>query len=114
LHFFLQLNFLLGLVVCVRRLLVLEVLALCLLLISLSFQVILLNSLVFLKEFLNVYFVVLEEISALAVKLGLNALELTGVALSHFVELILHLGDKVVDVLIHQLHGDNIVLVLGM
>jgi len=66
------------------------------------------------KELLNFYFVVLEEIRALAVEFRLNTLELTGVALSHFVELILHLGDKVVDVLIHQLHGNNVVLVLSM
>jgi len=67
-----------------------------------------------LEKLLNFSFVVLEEISALAVKLRLDALELTGIALSHFIELALHFGDEIVDIFIHLLHGDHVVLVLGM
>jgi len=94
--------------------LVFEILALSLLLVGLSLQKFLLDTLMLLKELLNFSFVILEEISALAVKLRLDALELTGIALSHFIELALHFGYEIIDIFVHLLHGDHVVLVLGM
>ena len=54
-----------------------------------------------LEELLNFDLVALEDVTALAIKLRLNVLQLCGVALAHGNELVLHLSDKRVDVLRH-------------
>lgn len=65
----------------------------------------------FSKEFLNLNFILFQEVLALTVELAFNFTELRRVKLTHVQELLLHLLDKVVDVRVHVLHRFDIVFV---
>jgi hypothetical protein len=114
LHFLLEFDFLLSLVVCVLGLLIFEVLGLSLLLFGLLLKEILFDCLVMFEEMVDFLVVLLQKCTALSIKLRLNLGEVVGVICSHLVELVLHSQDEFVNVLVHLLHGDHVVLVLGV
>lgn len=112
LHFSLQLDFLLGLLVRVLAHHVLQVSRILLLLFLPLRQVALLCRLVFDKELFDFLLVATEDGGALAVELCLDRLQLLVVVLAHLAELRLHASDKQVDVLRHLLDGLDVVAVL--
>ena len=72
------------------------------------------DTLVVFEEFLDVLVVLLQKCAALSIELRFNLGKVVGVIGTHLVELVFHSTDKVVNVLVHLLHGDHIVLVLGV
>lgn len=66
------------------------------------------------EEMVDFLVVLLQKCTALSIKLRLNLGEVVGVIGSHLVELVLHSQDEFVNVLVHLLHGDHVVLVLGV
>ena len=65
-----------------------------------------------LEKVLNFDLVALEDVTALAIKLGLNVLLLGGVALTHGNELVLHLRDERINVLRHLRNRFDVMAVL--
>jgi hypothetical protein len=105
---------LLSLVICILRLLVLEVLALLLLLIGFFLEEIFFNFLVLLEELINLFLVLLQESGTLALKLRLDGTKLVLVISTHMEELTFHFVDELVNVVVHLLHGFDVVFVLGV
>jgi len=112
LHFGLELDLLLSLLVRVlshRALQVSRVIALLLLPLV---EEVLLDVTMLLEKVLNFDLVALEDVTALAIKLRLNVLLLGGVALTHGNELVLHLRDERINVLRHLRNRFDVMAVL--
>lgn len=114
LHFLLQLDLLLGLVVSVRRFLILQVLGVLVFLLGALLEEHFFRFLLSLKQLLNLSVVLLEQRFSLALELGLDFPQARGVVLSHFVELFLHALNELVDVLVHRLHRFDVVFVFAL
>lgn len=113
-HFFLKLDLLLGLVVRIRRLLVLQILRVLVLLFGPLFQEHFFCFLLAFEQLLNLGVVLLQQGFPLALELTLDLLQARGVVLPHLVELLLHALDQLVDVLVHCLHRLHVVFVLAL
>jgi hypothetical protein len=69
---------------------------------------------VLVKQLLDLLVVLLEQRLALALELGLDLCQLVRVVAAHSVKLRLHAADKLVNVVVHLLHGLDVVLVLDV
>ena len=112
LHFLLQLDLLVSLVVSVFRTNLLQFLGLVFFVVVALLLVVFFSLLVSVEQELNFVGIALEERFALVPELLLNAVQLGGVRVAHEHELHLHFLDEVVDVAGHVLHLVDVVFVL--
>ena len=66
------------------------------------------------KKLLNFGFILLQQLGTLSFKLRLDGLKLVLVVSAHVDELSFHGPDQIIDMVVHELHLFDVVLVLGL
>lgn len=112
LHLGFKLDLLLSLFVGILTHGALEIIGVIVLLLLPLVQILLLDVAMVFEQLFDLDLVALEDVTALAIELRLNVVQLGGVALAHGDELVLHLGDECVDVLGHLRDRLDVVAVL--
>ncbi len=114
LHLLLELNLLLGLIVGVLGAEVFQLLGVGALVLVALVQEVLLEVLVLLEERLDLGFVLGEDLRAFQLEGVFDLAQMVGIVLSHHDELLTHLLEQFIDVVLLHLHGLHVLIVLKL